>query len=163
MSLHRDTEEGMAAIQSQLNRDSPDDSQLTQIFALFRPCCKTNARCGWLQQFGQPERWSSRLIWPFSLASGHIPPVDALERVTIECFMLGGGGAVGFGVYGRGGGFGGGCGGGGASAGSSGGSSRSASGGHPRPRAGTGAGAGSGMGSAGPGERSRAVFLALAD
>jgi hypothetical protein len=22
--------------------------KLTQIFALFRPCCKTDARCGWL-------------------------------------------------------------------------------------------------------------------
>src|SRR5260370_41965932 len=28
------------------------------------------------QQLGQPERWSSRLIWLFSLASGRIPPVD---------------------------------------------------------------------------------------
>jgi hypothetical protein len=23
-------------------------SKLTRIFALFRPCCKTDARCGWL-------------------------------------------------------------------------------------------------------------------
>jgi hypothetical protein len=28
------------------------------------------------------------LIWPFSLASGRIPPVDAFERVTIERFMV---------------------------------------------------------------------------
>jgi hypothetical protein len=26
----------------------PDGSQLTRIFALFRPCCKTDARYGWL-------------------------------------------------------------------------------------------------------------------
>ena len=59
-----------------LVRDSPDDSKLTQIFGLFRPCSKTDARCGWLPAARAARTMVEQLIWLFSLASGRIPPVD---------------------------------------------------------------------------------------
>ena len=40
------------------------------------------------QQLGQPERWSNSLIRLFSLASGRSLLSIALERVTVERFML---------------------------------------------------------------------------
>src|SRR5215468_9469243 len=62
--------------------------ELARIFALFRLCSKTDARCGWL-----PAAWAARtlvegLIWLFSLASGAFLLSIALERLTIKRFML---------------------------------------------------------------------------
>src|SRR5262249_47328904 len=56
---------------SEIPRMTP---KLTQ--TLFRPFCKTDARCGWLPAARAARMMVEELIWPFSLASGSIPPVD---------------------------------------------------------------------------------------
>ena len=50
--------------------------ELARIFALLRPCSKTDARCGCLPAAREARTMVEGLIWLFSLASGRIPPVD---------------------------------------------------------------------------------------
>src|SRR5262249_22307161 len=60
-----------------LNRDSPDDSRTGVNILLFRPCSKTDARCGWLPAARAARTMVEGRIWLFSLASGRILPVCA--------------------------------------------------------------------------------------
>ena len=39
--------------------------KLTQIFVLFRPCCKTDAMCGWLPAARAARTMVEQLIWLF--------------------------------------------------------------------------------------------------
>jgi hypothetical protein len=65
-------------IETDFNRDSPDDCRSAMNIRVFRHYCKTDASCGRLPTPRVSRTVVEWLIWLFSLAFGRTPPVDCL-------------------------------------------------------------------------------------